>query len=208
MSDGTGGGIGTSPNRPNLSRYDVLLAEEAAEKKAKGAKEKPLGSAIQAVVKGMLRIGAASIFTPIPDAGDIQDYYYEFATRAFLELQSEKTKGIAGTLQLKTTNASYVYLNPKAAETRMLEELYKSGVPCGTHSTILTEHNILLSHILQMSDRDIKGKYFTVNGIIQEIDAAKDWHYTGCPTCNQLVYPTANRWFCTRDGTHPTANNL
>ncbi|KAI7746490.1 hypothetical protein M8C21_026228, partial [Ambrosia artemisiifolia] len=195
---------------------------------------------------GMLRIGAASVFTPIPDTGDIQDYYYEFTTRSFLELQSQKTKGIAalwnrtirlphkfnraqiesaakpiilgitalhvtnfeGTLQLKTTNASYVYLNPKAAETRMLEELYRSGVPCGTQSTMLTQNTIPLSQILQMNETDIKGKYFTVNGVIKEIEVAKDWHYIGCPTCNQLIYPTANRWFCPHDGMHTTSNNL
>ncbi|KAI7730745.1 hypothetical protein M8C21_017490 [Ambrosia artemisiifolia] len=55
------------------------------------------------------------------------------------------------------------------------------------------------------------GKYFTVNGlnaVIKEIDIGKDWHYIGCPTCNQLVYPTANQWFCTRGGMHSTSNTF
>ncbi|KAI7747247.1 LOW QUALITY PROTEIN: hypothetical protein M8C21_018562, partial [Ambrosia artemisiifolia] len=65
-----------------------------------------------------------------------------------------------GTLQLKITNGSYVYLNPKAAETRMLEDLYKSGVPCGTHSAMLTQNDIPLSQILQMNEQDIKKNPF------------------------------------------------
>ncbi|KAI7731575.1 LOW QUALITY PROTEIN: hypothetical protein M8C21_014370, partial [Ambrosia artemisiifolia] len=42
----------------------------------------------------MLRVGRASIFTPLPDKEDIQKEYYEFAERKRLDIQLKKTRGV------------------------------------------------------------------------------------------------------------------
>ncbi|KAI7724906.1 hypothetical protein M8C21_014089 [Ambrosia artemisiifolia] len=104
-----------------------------------------------------------------------------------------------GTLQLKCTNGTYVYVNPTAVETGQLQDLYVSGIPPAPAAIAVAILTTTLSDILQLEKKEAQGKTFVINGHISEVHAYKEWYYKACPACHQCVYEKKSGWYCTRD---------
>ncbi|MFS7936473.1 putative nucleic acid-binding protein [Helianthus anomalus] len=63
----------------------------------------------------MIRLGTASVITPIADTAELPTQYFEFASKRKMELEAQKQKGIIGMIiiQLKTFSKRmfYAWLN-------------------------------------------------------------------------------------------------
>ncbi|XP_035845102.1 uncharacterized protein LOC110934392 [Helianthus annuus] len=112
--------------------------------------------------------------------------------------------GITGTLQLSSTSATHVYLNPQTVETETLKEMYEKSDMHNCEITTTTDLEVPISHLLQ-GNSGIIGKRFTIKGKITEIMSDKNWHYNACPKCRQTMIQTGSEWFCVDDGTYDNA---
>ncbi|KAD3337154.1 hypothetical protein E3N88_32674 [Mikania micrantha] len=85
-----------------------------------------------------LRIGVASTFTPVAESDDLPHQYFEFASPRKIQricgnnkevtviaLTAVKVKEFSNAKQLWSTRATYVYLNPRCAETEILITKYR-----------------------------------------------------------------------------------
>ncbi|XP_021978785.1 uncharacterized protein LOC110874426 [Helianthus annuus] len=113
-------------------------------------------------------------------------------------------RGITGTLQLSSTSATHVYLNPQTIETETLKEMYEKLDMHNCEITTTTDLEVPISHLLQ-GNSGIIGKCFTIKGKITEIMSDKNWHYNACPKCRQTMIQTGSEWFCVDDGTYDKA---
>ncbi|KAJ0752925.1 hypothetical protein HanPI659440_Chr09g0329951 [Helianthus annuus] len=58
-------------------------------------------------------------------------------------------RGITGTLQLSSTSATHVYLNPQTIETETLKEMYEKLDMHNCEITTTTDLEVPISHLLQ-----------------------------------------------------------
>ncbi|KAJ0891653.1 hypothetical protein HanPSC8_Chr09g0356561 [Helianthus annuus] len=48
----------------------------------------------------MIRLGSASVFTPIADTQELPTQYFEFATRRKMEIEAKKERGIVDFIRI------------------------------------------------------------------------------------------------------------
>ncbi|KAL8255610.1 hypothetical protein R6Q59_030677 [Mikania micrantha] len=122
-----------------------------------------------------------------------------------------KVKEFSNAKQLWSTRATYVYLNPRCAETEILITNFNTQETQHTSTgaqdiirnkaiTIVSENKTTIGDLIQKESNELSGQTFTFNGAITQITTTSDWYHLSCPKCRKIIYPTGDEWFCTADG--------
>ncbi|KAJ0493714.1 putative nucleic acid-binding protein [Helianthus annuus] len=90
-------------------------------------------------------------------------------------------------LQLQSTNATYVFVNPHHLEAELLKEMWQNQEPHHPALQIMPDNYVPIADLLQLQTTEIKGRTFNIKAEIIEIETTKGWSYTACPICNQSV---------------------
>ncbi|KAJ0545382.1 putative nucleic acid-binding, replication factor A [Helianthus annuus] len=228
----------------------------------------------------MIKLGSASVLTPIADTQEFPTQYFDFATRRKMEIEAKKERGIVdfigiylkledktskkgrpyvvftlrdisnqdmsvalwkeiatsthrfnrrnietaaspaivaftslkvndqNDLQLQSTNATYVFVNPHHLEAELLKEMWQNQEPHHPALQIMPDNYVPIADLLQLQTTEIEGRTFNIKAEITETETTKGWSYTACPKCNQSVLQVNTQWFCTRDAMQEKANTM
>ncbi|PWA68283.1 nucleic acid-binding, OB-fold protein [Artemisia annua] len=123
----------------------------------------------------------------------------------------------AGTIQLSSTPATAIYINPEVVEADHIEQAYKelmgSAPPLHLQqiSRIATEdeppvQTMTLGMIMEAATQTIMQQHFTTDAVIVKIDESKGWFFNRCRGCGNPIEEHMPHRHCQEPGTQPPAN--
>ncbi|KAI3675989.1 hypothetical protein L1987_85585 [Smallanthus sonchifolius] len=129
---------------------------------------------------------------------------------AVIAVTSMRVVHYQGRLQLSSSAATYVYLNPATPLTETLLNSFKSDSGSNQQTKLqqmagkktlaaLEENTVTIAELLQKQQQELAGKTFICIASITEI-TGKKWCYNACPKCLQTIHESGDEWACTDDG--------
>ncbi|MFS8023522.1 putative nucleic acid-binding, replication factor A [Helianthus anomalus] len=123
-----------------------------------------------------------SLWQEIADTID-KDSFTRAPFPAILALTSMKV-GIYYDLQLTSTSATHVYLNPDVNICKTIALTFKARY---NDASTNQRNNITLAQLLELNPTQQSNKTFTCLGSITEFIQGKSWYYKGCKKCNKKL---------------------
>ncbi|KAK1407643.1 hypothetical protein QVD17_39264 [Tagetes erecta] len=138
---------------------------------------------------------------------------------AVVAITAAKVKLIMRELQLWSTRASYVYLNPRTAETEILidrfnreeEQEETSGIQSTLRNKaipIITENPTTIGDLTIKEPHELTGRTYTISGVVIHIASDKKWAHNICPICGNPIFKALDEWYCPSDSFQPSANHI
>ncbi|KAM0016426.1 putative nucleic acid-binding protein [Helianthus debilis subsp. tardiflorus] len=123
-----------------------------------------------------------SLWQEIADTID-KDSFTRAPFPAILALTSMKV-GIYYDLQLTSTSATHVYLNPDVNICKNIASTFKARY---NDASTNQRTNITLAQLLELNPAQENNKTFSCRGSITEFIQGKSWYYKGCKRCNKKL---------------------
>ncbi|KAK9070869.1 hypothetical protein SSX86_009437 [Deinandra increscens subsp. villosa] len=144
-----------------------------------------------------------------PDKVDKQQLE-EAELPTLIALTSVKVTDFMGTLQLQSTPATYLYINPVSPVIDLLldrlrdrEDAPEDGQAIALPPAAVAGDKITVAELQQM-DRDmLNARTVIVEGTIVELHISKGWFYNACTSCPSPAKKSGDQWACASDGRFP-----
>ncbi|KAK9075428.1 hypothetical protein SSX86_003751 [Deinandra increscens subsp. villosa] len=144
-----------------------------------------------------------------PDKVDKQQLE-EAELPTLIALTSVKVTDFMGTLQLQSTPATYLYINPVSPVIDLLldrlrdrEDAPQDGQAIALPPAAVAGDKITVAELQQM-DRDmLNARTVIVEGTIIELHISKGWFYNACTSCPSPAKKSGDQWACASDGRFP-----
>ncbi|PWA73350.1 DNA binding protein [Artemisia annua] len=123
----------------------------------------------------------------------------------------------AGVVQLSSTPATAIYINPEVPQADYIEQAYKElmGSAPVTQLPLIERTNVEqerptqilnLRTIMEAASRNITQQHYTTDAVIIKIDESKGWYFNRCRGCGNPIEEHMPHLHCHEPGTHPAPN--
>ncbi|KAD4178868.1 hypothetical protein E3N88_27459 [Mikania micrantha] len=144
-----------------------------------------------------LKIGKRATFEELLHS-DIPTYYFNFTSYNALKSHMNIHKLLTGTLQLESTSATTISINPPIPDINVFANKFKHLKTPTFHSQ---EKSVTIEELLKITIEERKHTQFTCLATITNIFNYRTWYYALCSECTKKVYPEEHNLVCEDHGT-------
>ncbi|KAK9056589.1 hypothetical protein SSX86_023951 [Deinandra increscens subsp. villosa] len=144
----------------------------------------------------------STTITPIADTDEIPRFCFNFIKKADLHNRVDKNDTLTGHIQLQSTSATVVHIDPNIELARSMAESFppiEAGTP--QKRVVFVEkpsgRRRRAIAALQNEESSILAKAsYTIEGSITALEAGRGWYYPACPKCNKRVPLNTDGYSC------------
>ncbi|PWA64669.1 helitron helicase-like domain-containing protein [Artemisia annua] len=166
--------------------------------------------------KVTLLFGRYTQAAPIQDEGFPQHYFNFAAYNEVCRRADTREPILTGVIQLSSTPATAIYINPEVPEADHIEQAYNELL--GSAPSILLQQVqrsdveeqqpaqvMTLAMIMEAAGHNIT-QHFTTDAVIIKIDESRGWYFNRCRGCGNPIEEHMPHRHCQEPGTQPVQN--
>ncbi|KAK9073669.1 hypothetical protein SSX86_006263 [Deinandra increscens subsp. villosa] len=142
-----------------------------------------------------LQVDRSTVFTPIDDNNDIPHFYYSFLEYDRLRERHNNNELMSGVLQLQSTSATRVAIDPHLELARSLAASFNppdmADADVGAQPPKLTfiekpseRGRRTMASLLTEDPARLAANVYTCEAYLTALEESRMWYYTACPKCN------------------------